>query len=334
MQFLSYVLFQLDEACRYINDGRLAQLRVALLLLDNAAEIQLARCAEQHLMHETMRERIRALAVEIPKDKRGEDLEEITVWQPLTYSEKRAIDRNYDDKIRYLSERVNQLDTRLTKPLSHLHKYRNEAYHKARVRKQTIETAVRLLLDINCELLFELSRGFTSYASDGDYSWIEQRFGADRLKLFRQDDLIRQAVHEFRSRIQLDDRKVCDLLKSHLVSRAQDTLDALGFIVENTRFPDQETAVRESYGFNMAQRKQEGIGTQDLVGTESQHNVGFVLSIQQRSQDIVHKSDKLQAFDLFARLETEYEPVEDSVRVLASEVDNQIQMAIDIARGK
>ena len=334
MQFLSYVLFQLDEACRHINDGRLAQLRVALLLLDNAAEIQLARCAAQHLMHEAMQERIRDLAVGIPKDKRGKDLDEITAWQPLSYSEKRAIDRNYDDKIRYLSERVKQLDIRLTKPLSHLHKYRNEAYHKARVRKQTIETAVRLLLDINCELLLKLSRGFTSYASDGDYSWIEQRFGADRLKLFRQDDLIRQAIHEFRSTVQLDDRKVRDLLMNHLVSRAQDTLNALDFIVENTKFPNQETAIRDSYEFNRALRKQAGIGTQDLVSAECRHNVGFILSVQQRSQEIIQKSDKMQAFDLFAQIETEFEPVEDSVSELASEVDHQIQLAIDVARGK
>jgi hypothetical protein len=43
MKFLSYLLFQIDEARRYIEDGRLEHLTLALLLLDNAAEIQMDR---------------------------------------------------------------------------------------------------------------------------------------------------------------------------------------------------------------------------------------------------------------------------------------------------
>lgn len=334
MQFLNYVLLQLDEACRYINDGRLAQLRIALLLLDNAAEIQMARCAQQNLMHEAMRERIRTLGLGIPKDQRGEHLGEITDWQPLSYNEKRAIDRNYDDKIRYLSERVKQLDTRLTKPLSQLHKYRNEAYHQARVRKQTIDTAARLLLDINCDLLLGLTRGWTAYASNEDYSWLEQRFGADRVTMLQHEHLIGRAIHEFRSSIQLDDQKVSALLMTHIGSRVQDALDSLDFIVENTKCPDRETAVRDSCGFNMARRKREGLSTQYLAGTESRHSVAYLFSVQQRIQEIARTQDKLQAFDLFAHLETEFEPVEESIQELESEVDNQIQLAVDIARGK
>jgi hypothetical protein len=37
------VLFQLDEARRYLEDGRLERLHLALLILDSAAEIQLDR---------------------------------------------------------------------------------------------------------------------------------------------------------------------------------------------------------------------------------------------------------------------------------------------------
>ena len=43
MRFLGYLLFQLDEARRYIEDGRPEHLRLAFLLLDNAAEIQMVR---------------------------------------------------------------------------------------------------------------------------------------------------------------------------------------------------------------------------------------------------------------------------------------------------
>ena len=43
MQRLTSILFQMDEALRHIGDGRIERLRLAMLLLDNAAELQIDR---------------------------------------------------------------------------------------------------------------------------------------------------------------------------------------------------------------------------------------------------------------------------------------------------
>ena len=64
MQTLISVVFQLDEAKRYIQDGRLQQLRVALLLLDNAAEIQMDRRIQLDRQRDEPREKIRRQAIE------------------------------------------------------------------------------------------------------------------------------------------------------------------------------------------------------------------------------------------------------------------------------
>jgi len=63
MQTLTYVLYQLDEAMRYIDGGRLEQLRLALVLLDNAAELQLDRRCRDERQSEDLRERIRTQAI-------------------------------------------------------------------------------------------------------------------------------------------------------------------------------------------------------------------------------------------------------------------------------
>jgi len=334
MQFLSYVLLQVDEACRHIQDGRLAQLRIALLLLDNAAEIQMERCATERLSSEEMRERIRSQVLQIPEESRTDTLQDIIQWEPLSPKKKNAVRRYFDEKVRYLTERAEQLDSRLAAPLSYLHKYRNEAYHHARIRKETIETAAKLLLDINCELLLTLSRGWTSYASNEDYSWLEQRFGDGSSKLFHNRDLVPSAVAEFRATIDLNDESVAQLLVEHLRSRIQDVFDALYFIVENTRCPDIETAIRDSHGFGEARRRRHGLPQPKPEDLKGQHSIDYLTNMTSRLSDITAGSDRFESFQAFSALESSFEVVEENVQELAAEVDGMIQMQIDIARGK
>lgn len=145
MQHLTYILFQIDEAQRYMEDGRIEQLRLALLLLDNAAEIQMETRIREDIQLEEMQEHLRKHVLRIPENERPESLLEITEWQPLSKSKKGKISNYFDEKIKYLSKRQTSLDSRLCAPLSYLHKYRNEAYHHAKVRRQTIDTAAHIL---------------------------------------------------------------------------------------------------------------------------------------------------------------------------------------------
>lgn len=124
MQRLLYVLFQLDEARRYIEDGRLERLRLALLLLDNAAEIQMDRQIQTDLIHEEMRERLHKQVLQIAATERPANLNELAQWEPLTHSEKARIERFFDEKVKHLSERWSRLDSRLAEPLKYLHRYR------------------------------------------------------------------------------------------------------------------------------------------------------------------------------------------------------------------
>lgn len=337
MQFVNFILLQLDEACRHIKDGRLAQLRLALLLLDNAAEIQMERCINNQLMYDDFNERIRNRLLEAPEEERSnnlpDNLRELIEWQPLTLNEKRSVRRYFDEKVRFLSERVKDFDVRLAKPLSYLHKYRNEAYHHAKVRKETIETAAKLLLDINCELLLNLSFGSTCFDPEEDYSWLEQRFCKKIDFVFYKEDHISNAVRDFRLNISLDDKSIGQLLTEHLHSRIENVLDYLKFIIENTSCPDREAAIKDSFRFSQSQREKDGL-SKYTYDVEKRHSLSFLNELIEQLPTITEPNEKYESFNRFSLLESEFEAVEESVNMLTAAVDDMIQMEIDIARGK
>jgi hypothetical protein len=203
------------------------------------------------------------------------------------------------------------------------------------VRKETILTAAKLLLDIDCELLLNLfSRSGPIYVSSEDYTWLEQRFGPGATHSFYYKDLVSKAVAEFRAVVDLNDDSVAQLLVEHIRNRIEEAFDALEFIVGNTHCPDIETAIHDSYGFNKVCREQRGlphIKTEDL---QDRHSINFLTELTKRLAEITDGRDRFEAFEAFSILESSFEPVEESVQKLAAEVDRMIQMQIDIAGGK
>jgi hypothetical protein len=181
MKFLSYLLFQIDEARRYIEDGRLEHLRLALLLLDNAAEIQMDRRIKEDLEHDDVMEKLRGNVLTwATTDTVPDELRELVAWVPLTRAEKASLDRLFDEKVDYMVGRGGHLDQGLAGPLKHLHRYRNEAYHRAKTRPETIRTAALILLELNCQMMLAVSLGPRSSSSSDDYSWITERFHLGR----------------------------------------------------------------------------------------------------------------------------------------------------------
>lgn len=77
MQVLVNVIFQIDEARRYTLDGRLPQLRVSLLLLDNAAEILMDYRVQTDRENSASSVRLKQRAIEINDRARDQSLPDI-----------------------------------------------------------------------------------------------------------------------------------------------------------------------------------------------------------------------------------------------------------------
>ena len=332
MQHPTYVLYQLDEACRYLEGGCLEQLRLALLLLDNAAELQVERRVRDYLQSENLRERVRSQLLRFPRaaDER-EILGELRDWRPLTASQKRRLDRNFDEKLRFLSERHDILDPRLAKILSYLHRYRNEAYHEGRVRRETIRTAAVILVEVNCRLLTTVFR-VAMLASSEDYSWLDQRFG-DHRRFFGDRAALEPIVNELRASVLSEFGSIAPTLAAHLENRIAEMLDALDFVVSNSGLTSRVEALQVAQAVAAVAR-----GEADPEGEAGDYRAGWSLAgvsrVQAEIADIPGIADPFDAFAAFSSLEERIEALEKEVSSIASWIDGRIQYEMDLARGK
>lgn len=332
MQRLTYVLFQMDEARRYLEGGRLEQVRLALLLLDNAAELQIERRVSDELASENLRERIRTQTrmLRIPKGY-SEHLDELAEWQPLTAREKDRLSQSFPAKLDYLSERHQLLDPSIAAVLSYLHRYRNEAYHEGRVRRETIRTAAVILFEINCILLLNVFR-VSMFGSNEDYSWIEERFRVDRPgSLLGGGESLQRIVDELRALVVPDPSAVTETLVRHLESRFEDVWDAVDFIVSSTPAESREEALKVAQlDPNVDGRAIEAL----LADFDPQWSERTVRDLESRIGEVRAATDRLDAFSSFSQLETELEKIEEPLYTTAMEIDHAIQLQMDQMRGK
>ena len=324
MQRLSFILFQLDEARRYILDGRPQHLRLAFLVLDNAAEIQMDRRIRQDMESHDMRESLRnSLLRDVarrPHETMPTSLQEIIDWRPLTPSQKRKIDRFHEDKLTYLVDNGG-LDVTVAAALKHLHKYRNEAYHRAHIRPGTIRPATLILFEINCEMLLSLYPGPKMWGGDEDYSWIKERFDYD---FFFDRKQLPSIVDQLRLELLPSEEAVATALADHLRDRLSQLDESLAFIVENSgRANTKEEALR------LCQQHED-----PPTPPVQRHSLESLSYLQTRISQVSGANGRMEAFARFAALESEMEPLEKCVDHIVFKIDDAIQSAIDIARGK
>jgi hypothetical protein len=328
-------LFQVDEACRFVEDGRQEPLRVAILLLDNAAELQMDWAIRAELSGAGFREKLRTSALEIPDAKRPPDLQWLIDWKPLTRKQKAQIDRNFNEKVDFLASLPDKLDPAIRTPLKHLHQYRNQAYHRGQVRPATVTIACRLLIEINCELLLSLGWAGGSYASDEDYSWLEKRFGVRAVQMLGDRAFLQRAAEQMRRRVFVDSSTIGVALSDHLEARITDLRNAIAFILDNTQHLRSPAEVFRASQYRGAVIRGEAPATPMLPATyEPRFGLQVLDDLLVRRAEISATTAPIDAFGAYSVLETTLELFEEDVHSLASEVDRAIQWAVDIARGK
>jgi hypothetical protein len=329
VQHLTYVAFGIDEALRYMRGGRPEEMRLALVLLDNAAELQLDRRVRRELALEEVQEARRLAAIANPDVHRSGHIEELINWTPLSRKQKERLNRYFDAKLAFLSERHSIVDARVASVLSHLHKYRNEAYHEARLRPETIATATAILIEVNCTLLETIRIGPVHSSAD-DYSWLRERFGADPQDLLFSIDPV---VTSFRKRVRSARGPLGEELADHLDSRLEELRDGLNYVVSATSIETEEEVLV------LAQLPQDfdvlRIALKDAAATV--HNLRTTADLDMLATEITavrEIEDSIDSFNQFAELEAKLESIENPVNELVRRVDESIQLEVDMARGK
>jgi hypothetical protein len=144
VDYLDRLGVQLAEARRLAKHGSVSRSRLALLLLDNAAETLLRSSAEVYLtwakFHSDLFRQVEHAAAD---DAEGQAL--IQQLRPLVVSrtQQRNIDRNFNSLVEFVFEQDDwSLGTEFADCVKILHRFRNDAYHRDQVSADVLEPAV------------------------------------------------------------------------------------------------------------------------------------------------------------------------------------------------
>src|ERR1700719_2116764 len=136
MERLYRTVVQLEEAKKLVQQGDVAHLRLALILLDNAVEVMMHRVIEGKMMYSDMYARMLENFPADPLDPKREEIRQEMATHVVQPKRQKEIRRVFGEKIKFLSEDHDIIPLPCARALKHLHDYRNETQHQDQVRSE------------------------------------------------------------------------------------------------------------------------------------------------------------------------------------------------------
>lgn len=328
-----YTAEQLLEAKTLLLRGSLPDLRMALLLLDNTAELLMHRALADFLMHNEHWEQM---------DRRAKEwmpTEEYTEWAarskyvPLTRQDRKRLDRDFGAKADFLVVRGDLSDP-IARFLKAMHLYRNEAYHRDRVREKTIGPVVKVLFRVVLDLLPQV--GLPMMWSLGSTADIElnRKFGLGSYD--RPEHRMKTLAASLSEGVEVQVPEIANQLANHLLARVEDVQSDLDFILNNATGPfgDRAGVLKRVQFWRAAEQAGRPPNEAEFEGFTPQITLADLERWSNDAEALRAQMEKLAVFLAFVEIEAQLEPVEEMVGEAAREVDRMIQHMIDVARGK
>jgi len=218
---------QIEEAKRHLLGGSHLQLRLALILLDNAAEL---------LMHRELRDEFARADYYQPK------------WEPAlgdwlrsglgpkyTEKERRDSEREFEPKIRILQLRLKRISESDRRVLCVCHKLRCEAFHRGHVRSQILAHICKLLYLTVAELTVKLPVKVYSVPGgdqDKESAAFLGRFGVKDPYAFGSEERNGSLRNKLVENIAFDAAESARALSDDLVGRIDTTIEGLAYVGE------------------------------------------------------------------------------------------------------
>jgi hypothetical protein len=330
---LELSVVQLEETKRFIQTGKVPYLRLALLLLDNAAEILMHRVIRDELTYSEWYDRMATLV----RTSRHEDDERyclLSEYERRTIPKKRAkgLDRDFNQKVDFLSQERHQISLPVARILKHIHAYRNEAYHNDRVRPDSIQPAVLILFDVVCTLLSTIPPVPATRHEGDSGAWME-RYGFGR---FGDIDEIRTGISEaLRLGLPLEIAGIRRALATHLSSRLDEIDENIDFIAKNARpRRDREEVLKAVQYWNVDRQRAWEDGDPTFVQFRPRYTLASTAQWRREAAALETIADKMELFNRFADIEDAFEPLEGPLNEAAALIDRHIQGEVDERRGK
>jgi hypothetical protein len=215
---------QLEEAKRLLVKGSLLDLRLSLILLDNAAEVLMFRELEHvFAWDDSMTPKWEPAKSEHMKSRFG---------PKYTEEERSRAQSEFEAQSRILAFRLGRISSDDRQILRICHKIRCEAFHKAYLRAEILLPTTRLLFHTVAELTVKFP--FKSYSASGKLSAENEAF----MKRFDVKDPHALGTPESLERIRsklvdnvpLDIAGLSEALSEELVERVEQTIGGLAYI--------------------------------------------------------------------------------------------------------
>jgi hypothetical protein len=338
---LERLVVHVEEAVRLGAMADEAHLRLGLMLLDSAAELLMHRVCEPRLDHaEAEREILRGFEAMYEATGRGTETIAELRGKVIPGSRRRRIERDFGAKCDYLHEQ-GLLAGPQARVLKKLHKYRNETYHRDQLRPETLASAAKVYIYLVCSMMRDFPVQMMCYGAE---------LPAGLLRYLASDERGIRLVLDVGPGLQA--RIAARLLDESGVDHPARLGEALSQHVRD-RLGDLERAAWEPASF-LARPGDDcwdleailglvQIDSGDLGRVRSSDDARSlavpvrVVQIRQwraAGEALAVQADDLAAFAAFADLEDAFEPVEALVMKLAMDVDREIQLQTDFARGK
>jgi hypothetical protein len=335
---LERLVVHVEEAVRLGSMNDDPHLRLGLMMLDSAAELLLHRECDSRLRWAGKYRELVGMAEEW-RVTMGKELTSAAGLREkaVPAAQCKRIDRDFGAKCDYLVG-IGVLAEPHARVLKKLHKYRNEAYHRDRLRLGTLASATRIYVYLVCTLM----RDFLPHGTGGLIHLTPQP-PAGLLKYLDDGEDWMPLV--------LDRRKSAGLqarIASRLLAEAGVALPSRVGEVLSRHFCDRLDAVKEAAeeaaSFFCWPGRDEGWDWEAALGLAQLDLPRIPSSDQARSADVpVHpehirqwraagealaaQADDLAVFAAFADLEDAFEPVEALVLQLLTEVEVQRDLA-------
>lgn len=223
---LRLIYEQLEAGKAHILKCTLLDSRLALILLDNVAEL---------LMHQTL-----TLHFGLDDSFKPHWEPAYTEWlsrRKYSLEERSAAEREFEPKTRILHLRLKRLDSDTCIILNTCHKLRCETFHSGTLRDRILQELSRLLFVTVIDLALKLPSMGYQYPqmplSAENASFLE-RFGFQDNESLISDEARKKFAAKLLSNIQFNNASFCEALSNDLVERIEQLIETLEYLSERS----------------------------------------------------------------------------------------------------
>jgi len=310
--------------------------RLALLLLDNAAETLLDRLANTALVDANMyRNALRSLS-----DLDDEGDEELRAFreelESKTVSDKarQKIEQNFSDTVKFVFSRQDcDLEPELAACLNALHRYRNDAYHGDFVRADVLGPANEIYFYLCCRLL--LAQKYIMSRMGDPPAVVAELLPSDlrpRSGWWDEKSLGDAVAQQLLVRSHLDHGGIALVLSAHLTARVDKVNTNLDEFIDYLGFVDRSSALRAIQLHPLTGEPRvadEDFWTHPLAVTEK-----AIQGWARRAAAIAKLASAQEALRQFDEIEKAVADFDDQLEPFMIAMDREIQREIDERRGK